>query len=245
MAGLFKRLFQKRREGAVRCAAVVPAAGRSERMGRDKLALDLGGQPVLVHTLRALDRCPYIEEIVVVTREDLLVEVGRLCRDFALDKVTKVIVGGAERIHSVQAGLRETDPDAALIAIHDGARPLVTGEVIQAAVEAAAQTGAAAPAIEVVDTIKRAADGRTAETVDRSALRAVQTPQVFEAGLIRAAVQKALDDGELLTDDCGAVERLGMPVTLTPGSRENLKITTPLDLVLGEAILQARGEGLL
>ena len=106
-------------------------------------------------------------------------------------------------------------------------------------------TGAAAPAIEVVDTIKRAADGRTAETVDRSALRAVQTPQVFEAGLIRAAVQKALDDGELLTDDCGAVERLGMPVTLTPGSRENLKITTPLDLVLGEAILQARGEGLL
>ena len=85
-------------------------------------------------------------------------------------------------------------------------------------------------------------EGRTAETVDRSALRAVQTPQVFEAGLIRGAIQKALEDGELLTDDCGAVERLGMPVTLTRGSRENIKITTPLDLILGEAILQARAE---
>ena len=245
MAGLVSALKKKKKTPPL-CSAVVVAAGSARRMeGVDKILAPLGELPVLVHTLMAFQGSPCVKEIVVVTREDLLVEVGRLCRDFALDKVTKVIVGGAERIHSVQAGLRETDPDAALIAIHDGARPLVTGEVIQAAVEAAAQTGAAAPAIEVVDTIKRAADGRTAETVDRSALRAVQTPQVFEAGLIRAAVQKALDDGELLTDDCGAVERLGMPVTLTPGSRENLKITTPLDLVLGEAILQARGEGLL
>lgn len=245
MAGLLGRLFRRRREEELRCSAVVPAAGSSTRMGQDKLLLPLGEQPVLLHTLRALELCPYITEIVVVTREELIVPIGQLCRDAALEKVRKVIVGGATRSHSVLAGLGELSPDAELAAIHDGARPLVTGEVIQAAVEAAAKTGAAAPAIEVVDTIKRAADGRTAETVDRSALRAVQTPQVFEAGLIRAAVQKALDDGELLTDDCGAVERLGMPVTLTPGSRENLKITTPLDLVLGEAILQARGEGLL
>ena len=244
MANFLRRF--RRREHTPACSAVVVAAGSAWRMeGVDKVLQPLGEVPVLVRSIRPFQQCSAVTEIVVVTREDLLVEVGRLCRDFALDKVTKVIVGGAERIHSVQAGLRETDPDAALIAIHDGARPLVTGEVIQAAVEAAAQTGAAAPAIEVVDTIKRAADGHTAETVDRSALQAVQTPQVFEAGLIRATVQKALDDGELLTDDCGAVERLGMPVTLTPGSRENLKITTPLDLVLGEAILQARGEGLL
>ena len=157
----------------------------------------------------------------------------------------KVIVGGAERIHSVQAGLREIDPDAQLVAIHDGARPLVTRSVIEQAVEAAARSGAAAPAIPVVDTIKRWEDGLGVETVDRSCLRAVQTPQVFEAGLIRAAIQKALEDGELLTDDCGAVERLGKKVTLTEGSRENMKITTPLDLVLGEAVLQARAEGIL
>lgn len=228
------------------CSAVVVAAGSARRMeGIDKVLAPLGEMPVLVHTLYAFQDCPAVGEIVVVTREDLLVEVGRLCREFALDKVRKVIVGGAERIHSVQAGLREVDPEAELIAIHDGARPLVTQDVIERAVEAAARSGAAAPAIPVVDTIKRWEDGLGVETVDRSCLRAVQTPQVFEAGLIRAAIQKALEDGELLTDDCGAVERLGKKVTLTEGSRENMKITTPLDLVLGEAVLQARAEGIL
>ena len=136
-------------------------------------------------------------------------------------------------------------PDAALIAIHDGARPLVSQEIIRDTVARAAITGAAAPAIPLTDTIKREDGGLTVETVDRSQLWAVQTPQVFEAGLIRAATQKALDDGEVLTDDCGAVERLGMKVTLTSGSRENLKVTTPLDLILGEAILRARAEGVL
>ena len=108
----------------------------------------------------------------------------------------------------------------------------------------AAETGAAAPAIPVTDTVKRAREGLIEETVDRSELWTVQTPQVFEAGLIRAAVEKAAVDGESLTDECGAVERLGMKVSLTTGSKENIKITTPFDLILGEAILEAtvRGE---
>ena len=245
MAGLLS-LFKKKKPGEPKCSAVIVAAGSARRMeGIDKVLAPLGELPVLVHTLYAFQDCAAVEEIVVVTREDLLVEVGRLCKDFTFDKVTKVIVGGAERIHSVQAGLREISAQAELIAIHDGARPLVSQEIIQEAVSAAAAGGAAAPAVALTDTIKRAEGGRTAETVDRSSLWAVQTPQVFEAGLIRGAVQKALEDGELLTDDCGAVERLGMPVTLTRGSRENLKITTPLDLIVGEAILQARGEGVL
>ena len=244
MAGLFAKW--KKKPALPLCSAVVVAAGSARRMeGIDKVLTPLGELPVLVHTLCAFEDCPAVGEVVVVTREDLLVEVSRLCKDYALNKVRKVIVGGAERIHSVQAGLREADPQAQLIAIHDGARPLVTSDVIQSAVEAAARTGAAAPAIPVIDTIKRFEDGLSVETVDRSTLRAVQTPQVFEAGLIRAATQKALEDGELLTDDCGAVERLGKKVTLTQGSRENIKITTPLDLVLGEAILAARGEGRL
>ena len=244
MAGLLTKW--KKKPVSPNCSAVVVAAGSARRMkGIDKVLAPLGEMPVLVHTLYAFQDCPAVGEIVVVTREDLLVEVGRLCREFALDKVRKVIVGGAERIHSVQAGLREVDPEAELIAIHDGARPLVTQDVIERAVEAAARSGAAAPAIPVVDTIKRWEGGLGVETVDRSCLRAVQTPQVFEAGLIRAAIQKALEDGELLTDDCGAVERLGKKVTLTEGSRENMKITTPLDLVLGEAVLQARAEGIL
>ena len=244
MAGLFSKW--KKKPDAPVCSAVIVAAGSARRMeGIDKVLAPLGEMPVLVHTLYAFQDCPQVGEIVVVTREDLLVEVSRLCQDYSLNKVRKVIVGGAERIHSVQAGLRETDPEAELIAIHDGARPLVTGEVIQEAIAEARKSGAAAPCVPVVDTIKRWEDGLGVETVDRSSLRAVQTPQVFEAGLIRAATQKALEDGELLTDDCGAVERLGKKVTLTRGSRENLKITTPLDLVLREAILNARGEGIL
>ncbi len=240
--GLFS-LFKKKKPEEPKCSAVIVSAGLARRMGGiDKVLAPLGELPVLVHTLYAFQDCPVIDEIIVVAREDLVVEVGRLCREFNLDKVRKVIVGGQERIYSVQAGLGETDPEADLIAIHDGARPLVPQEVIRDAVARAALTGAAAPAVPLTDTIKRTEDGLVAETVDRSQLWAVQTPQVFEAGLIKAATQKAIDDGELLTDDCGAVERMGMKVTLTSGSQENIKITTPLDLILGEAILQARVE---
>ena len=240
--GLFS-LFKKKKSGEPKCSAVVVSAGLARRMGGvDKVLAPLGELPVLVHTLYAFQDCACVEEVILVAREDLLVEAGRLCKEFDLDKVKKVIVGGKERIHSVQAGLREVDPRAELIAIHDGARPLVTQEIIRDAVTRAALTGAAAPAVPLTDTVKRTEDGLAVETVDRSQLWAVQTPQVFEAGLIKAAVQKAIDDGELLTDDCGAVERMGMKVTLTSGSPENIKITTPLDLILGEAILQARAE---
>lgn len=242
MAGLLS-LFKRKKDEEPRCSAVIVSAGLARRMGGvDKVLAPLGELPVLVHTLYAFQDCPVIQEIIVVAREDLVVEVGRLCREFNLDKVRKVIVGGRERIHSVQAGLGEIDLEADLVAIHDGARPLVSQEIIRDTVTRAALTGAAAPAVQITDTVKRTQDGLVEETLDRSQLWAVQTPQVFEAGLIRGAVQKAIDDGELLTDDCGAVERLGMKVTLTSGSRENIKITTPLDLILGEAILQARVE---
>lgn len=236
-------LFKGKKGEAPKCSAVIVSAGLARRMGGvDKVLAPLGELPVLVHTLYAFQDCAAVDEVILVAREDLVVEVSRLCRDFDLSKVKKVIVGGKERIHSVQAGLREVDPEAELIAIHDGARPLVTQEIIRDAVTRAALTGAAAPAVPLTDTIKRTEDGLAVETVDRSQLWAVQTPQVFEAGLIKAAVQKAIDDGELLTDDCGTVERMGMKVTLTSGSPENIKITTPLDLILGEAILQARAE---
>ena len=243
MAG-FLSLFQKKKTPPGLCSAVIVAAGSARRMeGIDKILAPLGELPVLVHTLYAFQDCPAFDEVVVVTREDLLVEVSRLCKEYRLDKVTKVVVGGAERIHSVRAGLQEVNPEAGLIAIHDGARPLVTREVLEEAVARAWTTGAAAPAIPVTDTIKREENGQTVETVDRSQLRAVQTPQVFEAGLIRAALEKAVQDGENLTDDCAAVERIGMKVSLTAGSRENIKITTPFDLLLGQAILENRVKG--
>ena len=240
------RKLARKKTAPPTCSAVIVAAGSARRMeGIDKVLAPLGELPVLVHTLYAFQDCPRFDEIVVVTREDLLVEDSRICKDFQLEKVSKVVVGGRERIDSVLAGIREVRPEADLIGVHDGARPLVPQQVLEAVVERAAETGAAAPALPVTDTVKRAREGLTEETVDRSELWTVQTPQVFEAGLIRAAVEKAAADGESPTDECGAVERLGMKVSLTPGSKENMKITTPFDLILGEAILEARARGAL
>ena len=239
---ILKRLFERKRDKELMCTAIVPAAGRSNRMGEDKLLLPLGEVPVLIRTLRALEGCSYITEIIVVTREDLIVPVAQLCKDAVLTKVRKVIVGGETRMASVLAGVREAKPDTELIVIHDGARPLVTEEIIEEAILKAAQCGAAAPAVPVKDTIKQAVHGVVTATPKRSELFAVQTPQVFEQGLIEGALEKAVADGIELTDDCSAVERLGMSVALTVGSYENIKLTTPSDIAVAVAILEGRGE---
>ena len=239
--GLFRRMFGREERQRPVCSAVVAAAGSSTRMeGTDKMVAELDGTPVLGHALLALERCPLLDEIVVVTREDLIVPVSRLCRELGLTKVTKVVAGGASRTESVLRGLDEIRPDAAFAAIHDGARPFPSQKLLDTVIRAAWRCNAAAPAVPVKDTVKRAANGLVLETPDRSQLFAVQTPQVFEASLIRAALHRAQEDGAILTDDCGAVERLGMTVTLTEGEPENFKITTPLDLVLGEAVLEHR-----
>lgn len=223
------------------CSAVVVAAGSSTRMGMDKLMLPLGDIPVIVHTLRAVQAAPSVGEIVLVTREDLLVPMSQLCQDYAISKVTKVVRGGDSRTQSVRLGTLEVSRDAQVIAIHDGARPFVSVDVIERAVARAMETGAAAPAVPVKDTIKVAHDGLVESTPDRNSLFAVQTPQVFEASLIKAALQKALDDGAELTDDCAAVERLGMRVALTHGDERNLKLTTPEDLTVAQAMLELEG----
>lgn len=243
MAGLFSRLFHKKKPQEIRCAAVVPAAGSSTRMaGRDKILLPLREQPVLAHTLRALELCPYITEIVIVTRRELIVPIGQLCRDYGFQKITKVVPGGESRTHSVLNGVREVSSQAELIAIHDGARPLVSQEVLERAITRAAQCGAAAPAVAVKDTIKRTRDGVVEATLNRSELFAIQTPQVFQGDLIRTALTKAVEEGAELTDDCSAVERLGIGVILTQGDYRNLKITTPEDLAVAEALLEWEDE---
>lgn len=239
--GLFSRFRKKKTPERPWCSAVVPAAGSGTRMGgQDKLLLPLGDFPVLVHTLRALDESACIQEIVVVTRQDLIVPIGQLCKDYAFSKVTKVVLGGATRTESVLAGVREVSERASLIAIHDGARPLVTTPIIDAAVLRAEECGAAAPAVPVKDTIKVAENGVVKSTPDRATLFAIQTPQVFMAELILGALTKAVQDGASPTDDCAAVERLGIPVALTEGSDENIKITTPTDLLVAEGILSGR-----
>ena len=234
--GLFDRL-KKRQQPQDWCAAVVVAAGSSERMGFDKLMASVGDAPVLVHTLRAISAAPSIREIVLVVREELIVPASQLCSDFGFAKVKCVVRGGRSRLESARLGTLAVSGDAPLIAIHDGARPFPSIELIEAAIDGARQSGAAAPAVPVKDTIKAARDGVVEETLDRARLFAVQTPQVFETSLIRAALQKALDDGAAVTDDCSAVERLGMRVVLTAGDERNIKLTTPADLAAAELFL--------
>ena len=225
-------------------SVVVVAAGSARRMqGIDKILAPIGGVPVLIRTLRVFQANDSIAQIVIVTRDDLVDVIENMCKGERLHKVTDIVVGGAERVDSVQAGLRAVCADAELIAIHDGARPLLSQEVLNKVLQQAASSGAAAPAVPVNDTIKLVCDGQLVmETVDRSNLRAVQTPQVFQADLIRAAIKKSIEDRALITDDCSAVERLGMKVVLTEGDRENIKVTTPFDMVLAEAILASRKE---
>ena len=237
-----RSLFKNRQPQPVWSVVVVAAGTASRMQGIDKILAPLGGMPILARTLDVFQRCAAVSEVVVVTREDLLADISTLCKEFAFDKVSKVVVGGAQRLHSVRAGLRQVRADAQLIAIHDGARPFLTQQVLERVLEQAARSGAAAPAIPLNDTIKRAADGVVEETVDRSVLWSVQTPQVFQADLIRPAVEQAAEQNAQVTDDCSVVEQLGMKVVLTTGDRENIKVTTPFDLILGQAILDLRQE---
>ena len=232
-------LFFKKRSGQrkLHCSAVIVAAGSASRMkGVDKIMAEIGGMPVIARTLSVFQNCDRIGEIVVVTREDLLVPVGEVCRQYGFDKVTRVVVGGADRSRSVQNGLNELG-ETDYVAIHDGARPFVSAEVLEETIRAAERSGAAAPAIPVTDTIKTAQDSLVTGTPDRSTLFAVQTPQIFDMDLICGALYHCIEKKIPLTDDCSAVEQIGKVVTLTVGERSNIKITTQFDLLIWEAIV--------
>ena len=239
MFSVFKKMRGAKRP---RCAALVAAAGSSGRMGGiNKLLEPLDGIPVLARTLTVLQQAETVDEIIVATREEDLVEISHLCKTYGITKCTKVIRGGETRVHSVMLAAMEVSPKTKLLAVQDGARPLVTTEVIDRAVLAAVRCGAAAPAVPVKDTVKVIGkDGAVVETPDRSTLRAVQTPQVFDATILKAALQSALDKEIPITDDCSAVEHLGKTVYLVEGDEENIKITTPMDIILAEAILRRR-----
>ena len=231
-----KRILRKRGET---CAAILVAAGSSSRMeGQDKLLAELGGMTVLERSALAFEQNDRISELVVVTRADRLEEISKLLDTQDLSKLTMVVAGGETRADSVRAGLEQISKKASLVAIHDAARPLVSQRIINETVAMAIKTRASAPAIPVKDTIKVAKSGTVVDTPDRKTLFAVQTPQVFDADLLRAAHKKAEKGGKSLTDDCIAAEQLGLKVFLTQGDETNLKITTPLDLRLAALILE-------
>ena len=219
------------------CGAVIVAAGSASRMGGiDKVMAPLGGEPMIVKTVRAFQQCDAIREIVVVTRPDLIVPIMDLCA--SMEKVRAVVAGGSSRQASVSLGLNALSEKVKLAAIQDGARPFVTWQLIDRVVRAAHSFGAAAPAIPVKDTIKEVGGGVVKQTPDRSTLFAVQTPQVFDFDFLRAALKKAEQENAQVTDDCSAVERMGMSVKIVEGDERNIKVTTPLDLKIAELLLE-------
>ena len=223
--------------------AIIVAAGMGRRMGdKPKALLDLGGKPLLCRSLDVFQASPLIDGIVVAVPPGM----RSMFRDeFAplrgYSKIVAWVEGGARRQDSVAAALDAVPADAKFIAVHDAARPCVTGDLIRRVVEAAREKGAAIPGIEVVDTIKEIGEaGVVVRSPARERLRAVQTPQVFSADLLRKAYRAVEEKGITVTDDASLVERLGHPVMAVEGHRDNIKITVPGDIQRAEGILKSR-----
>ena len=220
-----------------RCGAVIVAAGSASRMkGLDKIMEPLQGTHLIAHTVDAFSRCGTVSEIVVVTRKDLVEPVTEACKGCA--KPITVVEGGADRPASVENGLQALSSKVQLAAIHDGARPLIDPDLIDRVVRAANVFGAAAPGVPVKDTVKVVENTIVTQTPDRKTLRAIQTPQVFDYYMLRAALEKAREEKAEITDDCSAVERMGMSVKIIEGDERNLKVTTPTDLAIVRMLLE-------
>ena len=219
------------------CGAVIVAAGTASRMGGiDKVMAELKGEPMIARTVRTFQECDAISEIVIVTRPDLILPITGLCKD--CPKVKAVVCGGKSRQESVGLGLGALSSKVKLAAIHDGARPFASWQMIDRVVRAANTYGAAAPGVPVKDTIKVVAGGIVKSTPDRSTLQAVQTPQVVDIDLLRGALKKAEQEDYMVTDDASAVEYLGMKVKIVDGDERNIKVTTPMDLKIAEMLLE-------
>lgn len=224
-------------------SAIIVAAGGSVRMGIEdsKQFIPLLGKPAIEYTLRAFDKCNLIQEVVVVCRAQDKNRIEQLVSVNDFQKVKKITLGGDSRAESVRNGIKVADEEAKYFAIHDGARPLITVDEIQRVVEAAFEVGAATLGTSVTDTIK-IVDGfnKIESTPLRSQLRAVQTPQVFDKEIYLFALEKAGNRFLNFTDDCSLIENMGGEVEVVKGSEENIKLTTPIDIVLAESILKAR-----
>jgi 2-C-methyl-D-erythritol 4-phosphate cytidylyltransferase len=207
-----------------------------------KQFLTLGGVPILAHSLRVLEAVPAVASVILAVPEaDRDYCLREIVTRYQLTKVTRVVAGGERRQDSVRHGLQEVENDADLVLVHDAVRPLITRDLVERAIQRAAEVGAAIVAIPMRDTVKQVGAGRLIEaTVDRGRLWLAQTPQVFRAALLREAHRKAHLEGFHATDDAQLLEWMGHPVAVVDGSEENIKITRPQDLAIGEAVLAAR-----
>jgi 2-C-methyl-D-erythritol 4-phosphate cytidylyltransferase len=221
---------------------VIPAAGQGKRMNAviSKQWIELLGEPVLKHTLDVFEKDPACSGIVLVGSERELKQMQDFVQTFQYTKVRQIVPGGSERQQSVYEGLKKVPEDAELVLIHDAARPFITHHHISQLVENAAETGSAVLAVPVKDTVKRAVQNQVVETIDRSSLWAVQTPQAFRLSIVKEAHEKAATEQYLGTDDASLVERIGHTVAIVMGDYHNIKLTTSDDLLFGQAILLDR-----
>lgn len=227
---------------------IIAAAGQGKRMGGEgnKVFLPLAGKSILAHTIARFAVCSLVDEMIIVAASGEEAAVSKIARLEARNVPFKVVSGGVERQDSINNALLASSPAAKIILVHDGARPLVSDECIAAVIEGAHSFRAAVTAVPVKDTIKLASEELTVtETPERNRLWAVHTPQGFEASLLRRAYEDAARAGARGTDDASLVERLGVAVKLVAGSYENIKVTTPEDLRLAEALLKKREEKMM
>ena len=221
--------------------AIIVAAGNSTRMGgtQSKQLIQLLGKPVIAHTLNVFENTECINEIVVVCRQCDVAQIKGIAQAENCTKVSAFVIGGQTRSDSVRAGINVSSKSATHFAIHDGARPLVSSQEIEEVVAMGVSCNAATLADNVTDTIKIVDDeGYIVSTPDRSSLRGAQTPQVFEKNLYLQALD--FSKGSVFTDDCALVEAVGARVKTVSGSCENIKVTTPRDVLFAEAILKKR-----
>lgn len=224
----------------MRNIAIIVAGGKGKRMGQPKQFLKLAGKPMLQWTVAAFDQTRAIDGIILVVSKEQI----RLARRIKSKKIFCIVEGGKERFDSVRNGLAALPPSAEIVAIHDGARPAVTPEIIGASIAEAKRVGAVVVGVPVKDTLKRVtrhASRVIGQTIDRSSIWQAQTPQVFKVDIIKNAYSRLVTrDPRRFTDDAMLVERMGIPVKMVMGTYENLKVTQPGDLVVAAAILKKR-----
>lgn len=225
------------------CSAVIVAAGNSQRMGKDKILMNLKDKPVIAYTLEAFQKSEYIDEIVVVTKLDNLAIIADICNAYGIAKTSQVICGGKTRAESSLAGILSVSDEATHIAVHDGARPFVTDKLIERCMLAAENSSAVTPAVSAIDTVRILnKKGAVTSTPDRNLVALVQTPQVFEVDVIKNALTKAVEKKLPITDDCSAVEAMGGKVGVVSGDPDNIKLTTSRDIYIAERIIEERSD---
>ncbi len=227
-----------------RCVGIVPTAGAGIRMGAEvkKQYLPLGGEPILAHTLRALHNCAEIDAIIlVVPEEDKAFCEEKIVAPYRFDNVISIVAGGKERQDSVYAGLQAIESEPELVVIHDGVRPFLTTQMVKETVQSATQGISASTGVPVSDTTKSVnKEHMVIKTLSRETLWSIQTPQAFPYHSLLTAYEAAFKDGFYGTDDAALIERIGLPVRIVMGSHDNIKITSPSDLAIGESILKQR-----